>query len=56
MASSEPKKYAASDFANSVLPTPVGPEKTKLAIGRLGFFNPTRARRIALDTALTASS
>ena len=41
---------------SSVLPTPVGPEKMKLAIGRLGFFNPTRALRIALETALTASS
>ncbi|KAE9602707.1 hypothetical protein Lalb_Chr12g0202431 [Lupinus albus] len=28
----------------------------KLAIGRLGFFNPTRARRIARLMAFTASS
>ncbi len=28
----------------------------KLAIGRLGFLRPTRARRIAFDTAFTASS
>jgi len=34
------------------LPTPVGPEKMKLAIGRFGSEEPTRARRIALDTRL----
>jgi len=37
----------ASDLASSVLPTPVGPEKIKLAMGRLGLLMPTRARRIA---------
>ena len=54
--SSLPKKYAANAFVSSVLPTPVGPEKIKLAIGRFGFFKPTRALRIAFETALTASS
>ena len=43
-------------MVSSVLPTPVGPEKTKLAMGRLGFFRPTRARRMAREIALTASS
>ena len=43
-------------FVNSVFPTPVGPEKMKLAIGLFGFFNPTRALRIARETATTASS
>ena len=43
MASSLPKKYEANDLVNSVLPTPVGPEKIKLAIGLLGFFKPTLA-------------
>ena len=56
MASSLPKKYEAKDLVNSVFPTPVGPEKIKLAIGLLGFFKPTLALLIALDTALTASS
>ena len=56
IASSEPKKYVANAFVNSVLPTPVGPENIKLAIGRFGLFNPTRARRIARETATTASS
>ena len=46
----------ASDLASSDLPTPVGPEKMKEATGRLGFFRPVRARRMARDTATTASS
>ena len=52
----ERQKREASAFVNSVLPTPVGPEKIKLAIGLFGFFKPTLARLIALDTAFTASS
>jgi hypothetical protein len=51
----EPKKYEAKAFVNSVLPTPVGPEKMKLAISQSGFFNPTFAPLIALDIATTAS-
>jgi len=31
-------KVNASDLASSVLPTPVGPEKIKLAMGRLGLL------------------
>ena len=46
----------ARDFVSSVFPTPVGPEKMKLAIGRLGFLRPTLALLIALETAFTASS
>ena len=53
--SSEPKKYEAKALVNSVLPTPVGPEKIKLAIGRFGFFRPTRARLIAFEIAFTAT-
>ena len=56
IASSDPKKYVAKAFVNSVFPTPVGPEKMKLAIGLLGLFSPTRALLIARDTATTASS
>jgi len=56
IASSLPKKYEANDLVNSVLPTPVGPEKIKLAMGLLGFFNPTLALLMALETAFTASS
>jgi hypothetical protein len=46
--SSEPKKYEANALVNSVFPTPVGPEKIKLAIGLFGFFSPTLALLIAL--------
>ena len=41
IASSVSNKYSDNDFANSVLPTPVGPKKMKEPIGFLGFFNPT---------------
>ena len=34
---------AANDFANSVLPTPVGPKNKKLPIGLLGSLIPARA-------------
>mmetsp|Transcript_13527 Transcript_13527/g.56804 ORF Transcript_13527/g.56804 Transcript_13527/m.56804 type:complete len:201 (+) Transcript_13527:1056-1658(+) len=44
------------DLASSDLPTPVGPEKMNDATGRLGFFSPVRARRIAREHATTASS
>ena len=49
-------KNSASDLARCVLPTPVGPIKRKEPSGRSGSPSPTRARRIALETALTASS
>jgi len=34
----------ASSFANSVLPTPVGPKKINEPIGFLGSFNPALVR------------
>ena len=46
----------ARDFANSVLPTPVGPRNMKLPMGRRGSLNPERERRMASATATTASS
>ncbi len=42
--------------ANSVLPTPVGPMNKNEPMGRWGSFIPARARRIAAETAATASS
>jgi len=42
--------------ASSVFPTPVGPRKTKVPIGRRGSRSPARLRRIALAIAVTASS
>lgn len=41
---------------SSVLPTPVGPQNMRAAIGRLGSFSPIRALLRAVDTAVTASS
>ena len=38
--------------ASSVLPTPVGPRKMKLPIGRFGSLSPLRARRMASDSAV----
>lgn len=46
---------SANARANSVLPTPVGPKKIKLPIGRLGSFNPALARLTALLIDVTAS-
>ena len=56
MACSSSKRNSASARASSVLPTPVGPRKMKLPIGRLGSFRPERARITASATAVTASS
>ena len=42
--------------ASSVLPTPVGPRNMKEPIGREGSLSPALARRMARETALTASS
>ena len=56
MASSVSKRFLAKALANSVLPTPVGPKKMKLAVGRSGSESPARERCIASDTAVTASS
>ena len=47
---------SASARASSVLPTPVGPRKRKVPIGRFGSASPARERRRALATASTASS
>src|SRR3712207_8110812 len=43
-------------FRSSVFPTPVGPRKRKLPIGRLGSESPALALRMASATASTASS
>ena len=51
-----PNIASANALESSVLPTPVGPRNKKEPIGLLGSFNPTRPLRIALDTAVTASS
>ena len=55
IAASSPKSASASVRASSVLPTPVGPRKRKLPIGRLGSESPALARLIASATASTAS-
>ena len=49
-----PKYTSASAFDSSVLPTPVGPRKRNVPIGRSRFRTPARARRIASDTTATA--
>ena len=54
-ASSSPNRNSASVFDSSVFPTPEGPRKMNDPDGRLGSFRPARVRRIALDTAVTAS-
>ena len=53
---SSSNRNSASARASSVLPTPVGPRKMKLPSGRFGSCRPARARRMALATALIASS
>ena len=49
---SSPNSASASVRASSVLPTPVGPRKRKLPIGRFGSPSPARARRTASATAV----
>ena len=56
MLSADPKSSIANCLESSVLPTPVGPTKRKLPIGRFGVPRPTRLRRIALANLSTASS
>ena len=56
IACSESNMNSASARASSVLPTPVGPRKRKLPIGRSGSESPARERRSAPETASTASS
>ena len=53
---SSPKSASARALHSSVLPTPVGPRKMNEPMGRFGSFRPARARRIARETDLTASS
>ena len=48
---SSPNMNWASCLASSVLPTPVGPAKMKLPIGRFGSFRPARLLRTALAMA-----
>ncbi len=55
IASSSPNTTSARALASSVLPTPVGPRNRKVAIGRLPWRSPARARRTASLTAVIAS-
>ena len=52
---SSPNMNFANCLARSVFPTPVGPAKMKLPIGRFGSFSPARLLRTALAMALIAS-
>ena len=54
--SSLSNKKPAKVLHNSVLPTPVGPKNKKLPYGLFGSDRPERERRMALATAVTASS
>ena len=56
IASWESNMNSASARASSVLPTPVGPRKRNVPIGRSGSLRPARERRSASETASTASS
>lgn len=53
---SSSNKNSANDLASSVFPTPVGPRNMKEPMGRSSSDIPARERRMALETALTASS
>ncbi len=53
---SVPNMASAKVLHSSVFPTPVGPKNKKEPMGRFGSFNPTLPLRIALETAVTASS
>ena len=55
IAVSSSNRKAASALVSSVLPTPVGPRNMNEPIGRFGSCRPARARRTAVETALTAS-
>ncbi|MNS68099.1 hypothetical protein D3C72_1013670 [compost metagenome] len=56
MASWVSNRNSASALHSSVLPTPVGPRNRKEPMGRFGSDSPARERRMALETASTASS
>jgi len=53
---SSSKSSCASCFDTCVLPTPVGPRKRKLPMGRVLAARPARARMMASATAFTAGS
>ena len=55
IASWESNMNSASARASSVLPTPVGPRKRNVPIGRSGSLSPALERRSASETAATAS-
>ncbi len=50
-----PNNVSARVLASKVLPTPVGPSKAKVPMGRRGSFKSARERRRALHKAPTAS-
>src|SRR5215469_17916704 len=56
IASWESNMNSARARASSVFPTPVGPRKRNVPIGRLGSCRPARERRSAVATASIASS
>src|ERR1700682_1279137 len=51
IACSSSNRNSANAFANSVLPTPVGPRNMNEPVGRLGSAIPARLRRTASETA-----
>src|SRR5215212_5904395 len=55
-ASASPNMNSAKALASNVLPTPVGPAKTNVPVGRFGSCKPLRLRRTARAIALMASS
>ena len=55
-ASSELNRNSASALESSVLPTPEGPRKMNEPAGRRGSLRPLRERRMAFESAVTASS
>ena len=56
MAFSSPNITSARTFESSVFPTPVGPRNMNEPMGRFGSPRPVLPRRMARDTASTASS
>jgi len=55
LASRSRLRAQSGTFVSSVLPTPVGPQNIMDAMGRLLSRSPLRDRRMARDTASTAS-
>ena len=54
--SSLSNRYSARERASWVFPTPVGPKKRKVPMGRWGSLRPARFLWMALTTVSTASS